>query len=150
MRNLGLGILGALFCATLIGACSASGNDPNVVGTGSGSNDSGAAADTSYTYEAGSSSTTTYDSGTTSKPYDAGTVTVIDSGPPPTVADCDLSDPSTLFTDFTAAESGGDGPCGTADACGSGDCCMNFASIGIPAAFAAIFSSASAPVCVAN
>jgi hypothetical protein len=84
-QSLGLGVLSAIFCASMIGACSASGNDPVGTGTGTGATDSGAAADTSYTYEAGSVTPT--DSGSTPiNPIDSGPVVPFDAGPDPETA----------------------------------------------------------------
>ncbi|MEO8875502.1 MAG: hypothetical protein ABI461_07945 [Polyangiaceae bacterium] len=149
-KSVGLGAVSFLFCAALVAACSASGNDVGNQGGGGPAADSGAAADTGYgqgpTSDSGSN--TNGDSGTVKK--DSGVVVVVDSGPPPTSADCDLSG-SSVITYFTEAQGGGHGACGASDACKSGDCCMNFATAGsIPPAFALIFSSASPPVCVAQ
>jgi hypothetical protein len=142
MRNLGIGILSALFCASLIGACSASGNDPvGTGGTGTGGSDSGAAADTSvtYTYDAGPDNVV--DSGSTVTPIDSGSSTPIDSGPAPTSADCDLSGAS-AFTYFTDLSGGTLPPCGTGDSCPSGQCCVNIASAAsLPPEFASLFGA---------
>jgi hypothetical protein len=140
MRNLGLAVFSAVFCATLVGACSASGNDPTGAGDGPGSSDSGAAADTSYTYEAGSSSSTTYDSGsTTATPIDSGAVVPFDSGPDPTSNDCDLggSNAETYITDLGG---GSLPPCGTDDACGAGMCCINLTG-SIPSTFSTLLAA---------
>jgi hypothetical protein len=147
-QSLGIGILSTLFVGSMIGACSASGNDPGGTGTGAGANDSGAAGDTAYNYEAGPSENT-YDAGP-STPFDSGPVVPFDAGP---MYDCDLSGSGAIGY-FTALESGGDGACNADDSCASAsDCCMNIAALlggggSIPPAFAALFSGSTTPTCV--
>jgi hypothetical protein len=155
MRRHPIGILSALFCAFLIAACSASGNDPTVAGSGTGPTDSGAAADASYNY-GDSGSNLPGDSGTVSPPKDSGSTTVpFDAGPDPTSNDCDLSGSGAIGY-LTALESGGgDGACNaTDDSCSSAsDCCVNIAALlsgggSLPTGFGAIFGSGTAATCV--
>jgi hypothetical protein len=149
-RSLGLGVLSAIFFASMIGACSASGNDPAGAGGGggTGADDSGAAADTSYTYEAGSVTPT--DSGSPETPIDSGTVVPFDSGPDPTSNDCDLSGSGAIG--YISDLGGGSlPPCGTDDACGAGMCCINLSGA-IPASFLALLGGGGLPAggCVAE
>ena len=153
-KGMGLGVVSVLFSALVVAACSASGNEIGSPGGGGGSagTDSGAVADSSYGASSDTGVQQVADSGASKK--DSGSVTpVVDSGPAPVSADCDLSG-SGLISAIPALQSGGDGVCGTADACPTGDCCVNFASLfsggGLPTAFTAIFSSGSPPTCVAR
>ena len=157
MRNLGITILSALVCASLIGACSASGNDPVETGggPGTGATDSGAAADTSYSYDAGPDNVIDSGSTGTKTPIDSGTVTVIDSGPSASSNDCDLSGGLSAFGYFEAAQSGGDGACNaTDDSCSSAsDCCVNIATFiggggSLPSGFGSLLGGS--PTCVAR
>jgi hypothetical protein len=144
-QSLGLGVVSVLFCASMIGACSASGNDPTVPGGSGAATDSGAAADTSYTYEAGSVT----DSGTGPK-IDSGPVVPFDAGPPPPPsADCDLSGSNAIT--YLGDLGGSPPPCGTDDACGTGMCCLNLTG-SIPPAFLAALGGGGlpAPGCVAE
>jgi hypothetical protein len=151
-QSLGLGVFSALFCASMIAACSASGNDPTVASGGPAAGDSGAAGDGSYNYGDSGSNLPTED-GSTSTPYDAGSTAPFDAGPPPPPSnDCDLSgsNASTYITEL----GGSLPPCGTADACGTGMCCLNVTG-SIPASFAAVLAalgggSLPAPGCVAQ
>ncbi len=147
-QSLGIGILSTLFIGSMIGACSASGNDPGSTGGGTGANDSGAAADTAYSYEAGSTQNTVDSGGST--PIDSGPFVPFDAGP---MYDCDLSGAGAIGY-FTALESGGDGACNADDSCASAsDCCMNIAALlggggSIPPEFAALFTGGTPPTCV--
>jgi hypothetical protein len=148
-QSLGLGFFSALFCASMIAACSASGNDPTVP-TGPGASDSGAAGDTSYNYGDSGSNLPNEDS-SVSTPYDSGPTTPYDAGPPPPPSnDCDLSGSGAIgyITDLGA---GSLPPCGTDDACGTGMCCLNLSGA-IPASFLALLGGGSLPAggCVAQ
>ncbi|MEO8800103.1 MAG: hypothetical protein ABI551_19570 [Polyangiaceae bacterium] len=157
-KSLGLGVLSIVTSALLIGACSASGSGSGAdgEGTGTGTNDASAAGDGSSSY--GDASNTQTDSGAAkdsgkSTGIDSGGGGVIDSGPPPSTADCDLSG-SGAFGYILAAQSSSE-TCGASDSCGSGECCVNFAALfagggSLPPAFAGLFTSGSASMCVPN
>jgi hypothetical protein len=148
-QSLGLGVFSALFCASMIAACSASGNDPTVAGGGPAAGDSGAAGDTSYNY-GDSGSNLPNEDGSVSTPFDAGSTAPFDAGPPPPPSnDCDLSGSSAIT--YIGDLGGTLPPCGTDDACGTGMCCLNLTG-SIPPEFLAALGGGGlpAPGCVAQ